>query len=190
MCMIARQVKKPQYGFTLVELIVFIVVLAVGLVGVALVINRTMLVAPQAMEKTKAMELAQLYLDEILTKRFDENTGQGGLPTCDSPDPATSTNKCTLEPSFGIDGAETRSVFDDIDDYHGLNNAPPENASGTALTTYNGYSVAVNVTYAGDDFDDAGIPLDLHNNFAKLITVTITSPFNNAFTMSAYRLNY
>ncbi|MHA1569403.1 MAG: type IV pilus modification PilV family protein, partial [Alphaproteobacteria bacterium] len=59
-------------GFTLIELIVFIVVLAIGLTGTLLVINRSVGLAPEALVQTRAMEIAQAYLDEIVTKKYDE----------------------------------------------------------------------------------------------------------------------
>jgi len=167
-------------GFTLVELIVFIVVVAIGLTGTLLVINRSVLLAPQALVRTRAMELAQAYLDEIATKRYDEHTGQGGIPRCDSTDPGSLPCSNTLGP----DGTETRATYDDVDDYHGRNDSPPVDARGNPMTDYPDYRVQVSVAYAGTEL---GLATDRQ---AKRITVLITTPLANTIPVSVYRTNY
>lgn len=179
--MLTLPIKYPR-GFTLIELIVFIVILAVGLTGTILVINQTVANAPKAMIHTRAMEIAQAYLDEISTKRFDENTGQGGLPTCDSPTPAAPVVACSNV--LGPEGGESRGSFNDVDDYHGTNDNPPVDASGNINPDYAGYTVQINVSYAGNDLALAD------NRFAKRISLVITSPFGDQIPVSYYRTNF
>jgi MSHA pilin protein MshD len=167
-------------GFTLIEMVIVIVVLALGLVGVTLVINRTVLQSPQALVQTRAMELAQAYLDDILAKRFDENSGQGGLPRCSSTDHNQKPCSATLGAEEGI-----RSDYDDVDDYDGISDDPPLALStDTALDRYDGYSVSVDVTQAGNELGYAD------NARAKRITVSVTTPLGNSVPVSAYRVNY
>jgi len=173
---------KQQYGFTLIELVVFIVVLAVGLTGTVLVINQTVANAPKAMMHIRAMEIAQAYLDEISTKRFDENTGQGGLPVCDSPTPVAPITPCSNV--MGPEGSETRNIFNDVDDYHGTNDSPPVDASGITNADYVGYGVQISISYAGNDLALA------NNRFAKRINLVITSPFGDQIPVSYYRTNF
>lgn len=167
-------------GFTLVEMIVFIVVLAVGLSGVVLVINRTLLDAPEALINTRAMEISQLYLDEILTKKYDENTPQGGSPPCDSPgNPA-----CTAAAGFGTDpGEAARDRYDDVDDYHNPGFQPVADANGNALPNYTDYEVRIDVTYAGTE-------LGLASRRAKRISLTIRTPRNQQIPVTVYRTNF
>jgi MSHA pilin protein MshD len=167
-------------GFTLVELIVFIIVVAVGLTGTLLVINHSVLLAPKALVRTRAMELAQAYLDEIATKRYDENTGQGGIPRCDSTD--TGSQACTT--TLGPEGSETRATYDDVDDYNGIDDAPPVDAKGSPLANYADYRVQVAVEYAGLEL---GLADDRH---AKRVTVTITTPLASSIPVSYYRTNF
>jgi MSHA pilin protein MshD len=170
-------------GFTLIEMIVVIVVLAVALTGVTLVIQRTVLQSPVALVQTRAMELAQAYLDEILTKRFDENTGNGGMPRCNSTD--NGAQACTATIPSADPGETTRQSFDDVDDYDGLNEQPPVSiVTGTASTIYDDYRVQVSVAYAGTEL---GL---VNNQMAKRITVTITTPLGTTIPVSAYRVNY
>ncbi|MGD8784433.1 MAG: prepilin-type N-terminal cleavage/methylation domain-containing protein, partial [Thioalkalispiraceae bacterium] len=98
-----------QQGFSLIEMIVVIVVLAVALTGVTLAINETVKQSPKPLVQTRAMELAQTYLDEILAKRFDETSGQGGTPRCDSVDNAAVACSNTMGDEEGGD----RRLFDD-----------------------------------------------------------------------------
>lgn len=178
-----RQTSGCAAGFTLVELLVFIVVVAVGLTGTVLVINRSVLLAPEALMRTRAMELAQAYLDEITTKRYDENTGQGGVPRCSSVDPGS--QPCTPAGSLGPEG-ESRATYDDVDDYHGTDDRPPQNATGTALDGYDDYRVQVTIEYAGTEL---GYP-PADNIHAKRVTVTITTPFGTSIPVSVYRTNF
>ncbi len=170
-------------GFTLIELIVVIIVLAVALTGVTLVINRAVLQSPEGLLQTRAMELAQTYLDEILSKRFDENTGSGGMPRCNSTD--SGALACTASIPTADPAEATRLSYDDVDDYDGLNEQPPLSiVSGAASTLYDDFRVQVSVAYAGTELGLAS------NQQAKRITVTITTPLGNSIPVSAYRVNF
>lgn len=166
-------------GFTLIEMVVLILVLGLALTGVTLMINRTVQQSPQALVQTRAMELAQSYLDEILHKRYDETTGQGGVPRCDSGD--TNANACSN--SLGAEG-ESRNQFDDVDDYNGINETPPVSATGAAFANYDSYRVQISVSYAGTELGLA------NNRRAKRITVNVTTPLGNVVPVSVYRVNY
>lgn len=172
-----------QRGFTLIEIIVVIVVLAVALTGVTLVINQAVRQSPEGLIQTRAMELAQAYLDEILTKRFDQNSGQGGTPRCDSTD--NGALPCTAAIPTTDPGETSRANFNDVDDYAGLNEQPPVSlTTGIASTLYDGYGVQVSVVYAGSELGLAS------NQQAKRITVTISTPLGNSIPVSAYRVNF
>ena len=171
-------------GFTLIELVVLILVLGLALTGVTLVINHVVEQSPKALVQTRAMELAQSYLEEILQKRFDETTGQGGIPRCDSTDTNAVACSNTLGPDALGAGTEARQQFDDVDDYNGVNDQPPVTATGTAMSNYQSYRVQVSVSYAGTQlgFSD--------NRRAKRITVNVTTPLGNVIPVSAYRVNF
>ena len=166
-------------GFTLIEMIIIILVLSLALTGVTLLINRAVQQSPEALVQTRAMELAQSYLDEILHKRYDEQTGQGGTPRCDSTDNAAQPCSNTLGSEEGA-----RNAFDDVDDYHGLDDQPPVTATGTNFDFYISYRVQVSVNYAGNELGLAG------NRGAKRITVSVTTPLGNVIPVSAYRVNF
>ena len=166
-----------QPGFTLIELIVFIVVIGVALSGVLLAVNQATSHSADPMVQIRAAELGQAYLDEILPRKFDANTGNDGQsPPCGAPGAAA----CSTV--LGPEAGETRATYDDVDDYQGLNEAPLD-AEGNPRPGYTGYQVVVSVAYAGAD-------LGLGNTAAKRITVTVTTPQGDSSPFSVYRSNF
>lgn len=99
-------------GFTLIELIVAIVIL--GLVSTTLVhvIGESVRARMVARDRAVGIELARSLLEEILSQAFED------------PDEASG--------SFATEEG-SRSTFDDVDDYDGLHEAPPTDASGVAI---------------------------------------------------------
>lgn len=159
-----------QRGATLVELVMTIVIISVAIAGVvgafALITGRS----ADPLNQTRAVELAQLYMDEIITKKYDDSVPQGGTPKY--------TGACTI----GSDGTETRGTYDDVDDYHDTTDSPPRNAE-EAVDGYDSFAVNVTVACAGDE---VGLP----DAEAKRIDLTITTPGGQTFSFSAYRANF
>jgi MSHA pilin protein MshD len=94
---------KRQAGFTLIELIIFIVVVSVGLLGILSVMNLTVQHSADPMVRKQAAALADSILEEILLKDYVDPDGGVNL----------------------VEGSPTpdRTLFDDVDDYNGLSNA-------------------------------------------------------------------
>jgi len=178
----ASRIKNSISGFTLVEIIITIVFISIVMVGVLTAYTNTMKTSADPLQQIRAVELGQSYMDEIFSKRFDENTGQGGIPRCGSSDAGSIV--CTPSGSFGSDAGETRSSFDDVDDFHNLSEIPPLDSLGNTRTGYDNYDVQITVNYAGNEL--AGIA----NNDAKRITVTTTTPKGDSYSFSAYRVNF
>ena len=133
-----------QRGATLVELVMTIVIISVAIAGVVGAFGLITSRSADPLNQTRAVELAQLYMDEIITKKYDDNTPPGGVPKY--------SGSCNIGPDSG----ESRGTFDDVDDYDGLNDSPPSSAEGS-LTGFNDFTVAVAVTCAGDD-SGIGLP--------------------------------
>ncbi len=88
-----------QRGFTLIELIIFIVIVSAGLAGILLVTDTVVKSSADPMVRKQAMALADSILEEILLKNYED------------PDPSVTT------------GETTRSTMDDVGDYNGKSNA-------------------------------------------------------------------
>jgi len=160
-------------GFTLIELILFIVVVGVATTGLFAAINSSTINNVNPLFQIRSLELAQAQMDEIIGKRYDENSPNGGFPPCDSGE--LGALSCTSGAAFGEDTGEittpvTSTNYDDVDDYSDFSTVP----SG-----YGGYSLNVTVTYK-----------TLEGRTVKLITVTVDSPASEPVTLSAYRGNY
>jgi len=112
-------IKRRQAGFTLVELIFFIVVVTLGITGILMVMDVSVARSADPMVRKQAMVLADSLLEEILLKPFAD------------PD--------------GIGGETTRATFDDVNDFNGINETL--SAAGPVFTgmpaLLNGYQVQV-----------------------------------------------
>lgn len=106
-------------GFTLIELIVAIVVLAAGLAGIMLVFSQTVARSADPMVQQQAIALAEGYLDEILSKN--------------------NASKCAKEPGSG----STRATWIAVGDYNNLDESPPKDIQGNVLAGLENYRVQV-----------------------------------------------
>jgi MSHA pilin protein MshD len=173
-------------GFTLVEAVVGIVVLAISFSILTTLIYPIAEQSAEQLHQVKAAELGQSVLNEIQNKAFDENSDRaGGAVRCSE----LSQGNCST--TMGSEG-ESRSTFDDVDDYNGLeygsvySQADIENSTGQTLTGYSGYSMRISV--ANDESFNGS--LAGNNSTAKLITVIITTPTGNNITFATYRANF
>jgi len=91
--------RPAQRGFSLIELIFFIVVVSVALAGVLQVMQVTTRASADPLVRKQALALAESILQEALQKAYTD------------PDPLVTT------------GESTRATFDDVDDYNGRSNA-------------------------------------------------------------------
>jgi MSHA pilin protein MshD len=164
-------------GFTLVELIITILLTSIAALMFANVYTTTQVQSATPAIQIKAAELGQSYLEEIGLKKFDENSPIGNALPCDFAGQLACTN------TLGIDTAEVRETFDDIDDYHNLVDSPPQDATGSPRSGFSNFSVSISVSYAGTNhgFD---------NRMIKLIQVTVTTPQSTSFLFSSYKGNF
>ena len=147
-------------GATLIELVVFIIVVSAAFGGLINTMANANLQSADPIIKIKALEKAQAQLDEILARRFDENVPNGGVPTCDTPD------------GLACAGIVADADYDDVGDFNGFtDNTDP--------------SFPISVTVVLD-----GATLGITNAHAKLITVTVGMPGGDSLSISAYKVNF
>ena len=156
--------------------------LSIALLAVAKSLQFSAQFGADTLWQTKTVELVQAYSDEILTKRYDELTPIGGVPPCTSCSAESSFGSAQDSPSEVRGGGQNR--FDDVDDYHGLNDSPPIDAQGNVRADYAGYRVEVSVNYAGLAH---GLAVDTD---AKQIQITVTPPGQSAVPFSVLRGNF
>lgn len=174
-----------ERGFSLVEIVITIVIISIALTAAIASWGTIASRSADVMWQTKVSYLGQAYLEEILSRRYDEETPLGGFPPCS---PSTTACSTVLGPETG----ESRSTWDDVDDYHGLT----ENAVGLftetvtpgGIQSYQGYSVSVQVRYVGASYFTAA-----DTELVKEVIVTVTPPANTGqgpVRFSALRGNY
>ena len=163
--------RRAARGFTLVEVVIAIVVIAAALTGLFVVMTQTTAKSADPMIVTQAHAIAEAYLEEILLRPYAD------------PSP------------LGSEAGETRATFDDVDDYDALvaNGCLATTAAcpvlgscacdqfGNPLAALAGYTVAVSVTTT-----------TLNGEPAKLATVSVgyaAQPQLGA-SLSGYRANF
>lgn len=182
-----------QAGVTLVETIVFIIVMSVGVVGVLSTMNASIRFSADPMVQKQLRTVAESLLAEVLHQPFtfcdidDANastaTLSGTTPTCavagndQNNGGAALTSIPTGTESRGGSGT---AGFDNVADYAGFSQNPVTDVAGLALA---GYAASVAVSRAGDTFT-------LGDNSAALqVTVTVTHG-TDTFSLTGYRFRY
>lgn len=106
---------RNERGMSLLELIVAMIIFAIGLLSLGSMIPYSTRKLMQAKARTTSVTLAQRFIDEIASKTFDEKEADGTLDLLDEVTPADLTPPASLGPDAGEDW----STYDDIDDYNG-----------------------------------------------------------------------
>lgn len=144
-------------GFSLVELVITIVVLAIVLAGVMGAWSYLSSHSADPLPRAQAINVAEGYLEEIRLKRY------GALSAC----PA-------VPPPGG------RSRFTHTCHYQGLVDNGARDQFGNAIPNLADYVVSVNIVQSPDL---PGIPA----SDAQRITVTVDAPNGETIALSAYR---
>lgn len=156
---------KPG-GFSLVEVVLFIVVVSVALVVVLKAFEVANRGSADPVLRRQSLAIAQALLEEIGHRPFGsaatDDPGQGGFAG-----PYTAAN---------------RHLFDDVDDYDGL--------------SLNGITTLGNVALAGLENYRAGVAVvpaafgAVPATAGYRITVSVTDPAGNSLALDAYRADY
>lgn len=117
---------KCQQGVSLVELIVFILVVGIASGALFKVYAYSVTRNADPVIQVRALELAQTRLDEVLALKYDAATPTGGIPACG----ATGGVACDNT---------TDANMNDVDDYNNVSDTP-----------YAGYNRTVTVTTANN----------------------------------------
>lgn len=155
---------KSQHGITLVELILFIIIISVALTGLLLVMNVNTRSSVDPLLRKQSLAIAESMLEEIQLQDFTNPVG-GFTGTA-------------------IQG--NRSRFDDIFDYNGFitTGIYPADGSATGVPGLANYNLGVAVVNPSSAWGT--IPA---SNVAQ-ITVTVTDPGGYALEATGYRVNY
>ena len=155
---------RRRAGVTLFEMVIAIAVLGIAIAGVLSVFIATTRHSADPMVQQQAQFLAEAYLEEILLKKF-------------------------YDPDLGVvcSGAVEagRGLYDNVCDFNGLVNSPPQNQFGATPAGLGAYSVSVTVDSATPSLNGL-----TSSSVVLRIDVTVTGPNGVSITLSGYRTNY
>ncbi len=189
--------RATQTGISLIELVIFIVIVSVGVAGILSVMNVTVLHSADPIVQKQAVAIAESLLEEIELQPFTWCD-----PNDDNATTATSTAGCATTPegmgpeaAFGVNQlhGESRyqdinggdSPFDNVNDYNNFAMAGIRgiDASTAVLPGLGAYNANVTITPAGAAFGLAA-------GDALQINVWVTGPGNTDITLTGYRFRY
>ena len=194
--------RRPQRGMSLIEVVIFIIVLGIGFAGILVLYNQVTKASVDPMVRKQALAIASSLLEEIELQAFTH---------CDPDDPnvytATSTAGCTSNAYIEIVGPETLPSstietryadprFDNVSDYDGFSMAGAniKSIDGTTIGGLTGYSVNVAVAQISQDellgFKTAPAAGESPVTDALRITVAVTAPAGINVSLQGYRLRY
>lgn len=197
---VARQARASQCGISLIELIMFIVIVGASLSGILLVMNTTAKNSADPLVGKQALAIAESLLEEVELMPFTY---------CDPDDAnapyATAATAAQCPKAGGLGGVEAMGAeageargsatfpFDNVNDYSGFSMAAGSIMNITGVNTgVQGYSASITmsnpaftangVTIAGTDANAAPQVI--------LINVTVTHTTGYTVTLEGYRLRY
>lgn len=170
-------------GTSLVELVMFIVVLGLGLAGVMQVFITAGRASADPQTQRQALAIAESLMEEVQLMPFTH---------CDPDDvnveTATSSAGCaSLTEGTGPNAGESRFTtpqFDNVVDYNGYAMASIVDISNAAVAGLTGYSASVTVVAAALGSITAA------SGDALRITVTVTGPNGATATLDGYRTRH
>ena len=158
-----------QRGVNLVELVIAIVIISICAVGVMLIYAQAVQYSADPMIQQQAVAIAEGYLDEILARPVNEPTALSGV--------AETGGSEQGNPSL----ASNRPLLNDVKDYSGLHNSPPQDQNGqvadldgNSVPDLAGYVVDITVT---PDVDVGGVlmaQVDVRVRYPPVVDITLT----------------
>ena len=185
-----KPLRTRQAGLTIVELLMFMVIVGIALAGILQVMRFTTANSADPLRRKQALMIAEALLEEVR---------QSGFTYCDpgSPDAAeaTSTAACTIKENWGNEAPSPRP-YDNVNDYVG--------AAGAATAAFNGATggladvlgrplnlagygatVAITPDRLGDIVAGAGADSE-----ALRIRIVVTYGGGDPVTLDGYRARY
>ncbi len=186
---------KPffQRGISLVELIMFIVIIGTALIGILAVMNQTTAHSTDPLIRKQALAIAESLLEEVELMPFtfcdpdDVNAASAvSAASCTGGvGGANDESKLPLGPETGETRYSATTPFDNVSDYNGFNSVADggiKDITGNAIAALSTYSAGINVSNATLSSVPAGAALR--------ITVTVDGPGGTQVELDGYRTRF
>ncbi|WP_047518487.1 type II secretion system protein [Methylophilus sp. Q8] len=186
---------RNNHGFSLVEMVVFIVIVTTAIAGVIGALAFMSGHSADPLARKQAIAIAESLMQEIQQMPFT---------FCDPDDPSASTANsaadCSANSQASLNGpspaTESRysatNPFDNVADYGGFT-MPGGGCTGicrigdaTAIAGLNAYSASVAIAQAGGAGAFAGLPADA----VLQIVVTVNGPANTVIRLTGFKVRY
>lgn len=175
--------QRWQSGFTMIELIVYIMVSSIAMTGILLMYQQATARSSQAILAKQALQVANSLLEEIELMPFNY---------CDPADPlvrtATSTAGClfytqglTPRSGAGKSRGNVSKPFENVGDYGGYTMSPPVDIAGNVIAGLSDYTISVSLANVAISPVPAAAMIQ--------ITVTVTGPLGTQ-KLVGYRSRY
>lgn len=191
--------RSRERGVTLIELIVFIVIVSVAVAGILTALNIANRSSTDPMIQKQALAIAEALLEEVQLQPFTY---------CDPDDPAAAEANSAANCTGGAGGAndenklplgpetgETRTsatAFDNVSDYNGFCMGPGGSPACAVATVsdLDGNSIPGLEAYRASVAVANQVLDTIPDSDALRITVTVTGPANTTVVLHGYRVRY
>ncbi|MBI1884656.1 MAG: type II secretion system protein [Chlamydiae bacterium] len=155
-------------GFTFIELVIVITVIALAFPTLLYYFFNVKASLDEFRLRSLAVQLAEDLMEEVASKKWDENRTQG---------PVVDSSK-TAAASLGPEAGESRSAsgatrFDDVDDYNGLSESPPLDSQGSSIGGFSEFTRTAQVSYVNSSDLDTTVASSPPPNY-KRVSVTVS----------------
>jgi MSHA pilin protein MshD len=185
--------QRSQGGISLVELIMFIVIVSLGIVGILSVMNVTTKASADPMLRKQALAIAESLLEEIQLQAFtycspdDANattalSSAGCANAANSEDNLPSVARVSNAPNIA-------RVANNVADYNNLKLPVIYDVNGVAVGV-TGFSAEVGITQVGSGIAPNLIAFAMSNTDVLQIDVTVKDAAANSYTLTGYRFRY
>ncbi len=178
--------KHPrQRGVTLVELVIAMIVIAVGVAGVTSAFNNAVRSSAGPFVAKQALAIAEALMEEVQLAAFTFCRPNDPKYVANPNFQAASTADCTagFVEGMGPEAGDARP-FDNVNDYSGLVLLAIVDVNGVAVPGTAGYSATIAVAPA------ALGAIAVASGDALQITVTVTAPSGENYSLAGFRTRH
>ena len=189
---------RNTHGLTLIELIIFILVVSIALLGVLLALNIGTQRSSDPLVRKQVLAIAEALLEEVELMPItlcDPNDAHVTTATSNTVNAADPTQCASLPEAMGPEAGESRysvgAPFDNVNDYDGFDTAaavPPgvRDITGSPVPGHDAYRATVSVQPAALGNAAFSVPA----NAAYTITISASGPGGESVTVEGRRARY